>query len=240
MSDTGKRVLIVGVTGLVGRQIFPALADSDNIAAHALVRRGGDGIPSGFHVADPSAWPDAIATLKPDVFISALGTTWKKSGKNEAAFRAVDYHLVLDCAAAAYAAGARHAIIVTAVGSSARSANLYQRTKGEVEDAATSLGFDRLDIIRPGLLRGKRDGEQRIVEGLMLMLAPITDHLIPKSWSRYGSIDSADVARAIVRLALGDTHEAHESKLYVHHNDALLSLAAGTREKSGQDTRLAD
>ncbi|WOE74199.1 NAD(P)H-binding protein [Alterisphingorhabdus coralli] len=233
MSDSKKRVLIVGATGLVGRQISPLLADRDDIAVHALVRRGDNDMPSDYQVADPSAWPEAIAEWKPHVFVSALGITLKKAGGNKAAFRAVDYQLVLDCAAAAHAAGAGHAIIVTAVGASARSPNLYQQTKGEVEESVTALGFDRLDIVRPGLLRGERVDDPRIVEGLMLALAPITDSLLPRGWSRYGSIDSADVARAIAQLALGNEDDAHDSDRHVHHNDSLLALAAQMTAKTG-------
>ncbi|MEM1131515.1 MAG: NAD(P)H-binding protein [Pseudomonadota bacterium] len=233
MSDSKKRVLIVGATGLVGRQIFPLLADRDDLAVRALVRRGEDDMPANHQVADPSVWPDAIAAWKPHVFISALGITLKKAGGDKAAFRAVDYQLVLDCAAAAHAAGAGHAIIVTAVGANARSPNLYQRTKGEVEEAVTALGFDRLDIVRPGLLRGERVDDPRIIEGLMLALAPITDSLLPRSWSRYGSIDSANVARAIAQLALSDQDDAHDSNRHMHHNDSLLGLAAQMTAKSG-------
>ena len=32
---------------------------------------------------------------------------------------------------------------------------IYLRLKGEMEAALAGLGFDRLDIVRPGLLRGR-------------------------------------------------------------------------------------
>ena len=39
---------------------------------------------------------------------------------------------------------------------SAKAGNFYLRTKGETEDGLRALGFERLDILRPGLLTGER------------------------------------------------------------------------------------
>src|SRR3546814_6221908 len=61
-------------------------------------------------VADPAEWDQSLATVAPDAVICALGTTWRKAGRDEAAFRAVDQDLVLRVARAAKDAGVSNSI----------------------------------------------------------------------------------------------------------------------------------
>ena len=91
--------------------------------------------------------------LGADVLACALGTTWKKAGKSETDFRAVDQHLVLACARAAKDAGMRQMIAVSSVGADAMAKNFYLKVKGETEQGLGRIGLQRLDILRPGLLR---------------------------------------------------------------------------------------
>lgn len=110
-------------------------------------------------------------------------------------------------------------IAISSVGASAKSANFYLSTKGKAEAALRALAFDRLDILRPGLLRGNRE-ENRTGESLGIMLSPFTDSLMHGPLRRYRSIDSAVVAKAIANLALN----GGEGQL-IHENDAITALA---------------
>jgi uncharacterized protein YbjT (DUF2867 family) len=148
-----------------------------------------------------------------------LGTTIKQAG-SQAAFRAVDHDLVLAVARAAKAAGARHCISVSSVGASAKSGSFYLRTKGEVEAELRAVGFDRLDMLRPGLLTGQRGGPWRPGESIGMALAPLTDLLMLGSARRYRSVPGASVARAMLRLA-----ELGGSGVHVHEHDAIVQLA---------------
>jgi uncharacterized protein YbjT (DUF2867 family) len=89
-----------------------------------------------------------------DVYI-ALGTTIKVAG-SQAAFRAVDFDLVVQVARAARSAGARRLAVVSALGADARSRVFYNRVKGEAEQALATLGYESLVIARPSLLLGDR------------------------------------------------------------------------------------
>jgi hypothetical protein len=55
----------------------------------------------------------------------------------------------------------RQLIAVSSVGAQPASKNFYLSVKGEVEDTLSRLRFGRLDILRPGLLRGRREGPLR-------------------------------------------------------------------------------
>jgi uncharacterized protein YbjT (DUF2867 family) len=88
---------------------------------------------------------------------------------------------------------------VSALGASSRSANFYNRTKGEAEEALAALGFETLIIARPSLLAGDRASlaqAQRTGERLALALTRPLAGLIPLAWR---PIDAATVARALLR-----------------------------------------
>ncbi|MBB6425538.1 NAD-dependent epimerase/dehydratase family protein [Sphingopyxis sp. JAI128] len=210
--------LIVGATGMVGRAV---IARFGSAPVTVLARREVEGL-APYHkalVAPSERWGDIIAAEKPAVLISCLGTTIRQAG-SQAAFRAVDHDLVLAGARAARAGGAPHMIAVSSVGAAAKSGNFYLRTKGETEDDLIALGFDRLDLIRPGLLRGDRPGPQRLGEGLATVAAPFTDALLHGRFRRYRSISGDRVAAAIVRLAGQGGLGVH-----IHENDDIRALA---------------
>jgi uncharacterized protein YbjT (DUF2867 family) len=215
-------IAIVGATGLVGRHVVRSLSGDPDVALHLLVRTDPLALPDSVaqHVAPVDIWPQLFAEVRPDIAISCLGTTWKKSGKSEAAFRAVDHDLVLACASAARAAGASQLIAVSSVGASANSRNFYLRTKGETDDALNAMDFQRVDIIRPGLLVGERGGERRIGERLGIALSPLTDALMPGPLRRYRSTPAAKVAEAIANLA-----KMGGAGRFIHENDAIDRLA---------------
>lgn len=214
------KILIAGATGLIGKQVAKKLANVGDL--HIISRRAVEDLPLSVHqhIIDPRKWPDAIATISADIAISCLGTTWNNSGKNEAAFRAVDLDLVLMFAAAARKAGARHMISVSSVGASAKSSNFYLRTKGKAESGLKRQEFGRLDILHPGLLRGQRGGDRRLGEHIAIMASPFTDALLHGPLRRYRSIESATVADAIANLAMKGGQG-----LFIHENDAISTLA---------------
>lgn len=210
--------LIVGATGMVGRAVIQHFGST---SVTVLARRAVDGLASHHKqiVAPSERWADIIAAERTAVLISCLGTTIRQAG-SQAAFRAVDHDLVLAAARGARTGGTPHLIAVSSVGAAANSANFYLRTKGQTEDDLVALGFDRLDLIRPGLLRGERPGPQRLGEGLATVAAPLTDALLHGRFRRYRSISGDHVAAAIVALAGQDG-----SGVYIHENDAIRALA---------------
>jgi uncharacterized protein YbjT (DUF2867 family) len=210
--------LIVGATGLVGRAVIERFGLAP---VTVLARREVQGLAPHHKalVAPSERWGDIVAAEKPGLLISCLGTTIRLAG-SQAAFRAVDHDLVLAAARGARAGGTPHMIAVSSVGAAAKSGNFYLRTKGETEDDLAGLGFARLDLIRPGLLRGDRPGPQRLGEGLATIAAPFTDALLHGSFRRYRSISGDSVAAAIVALAGQGGFGVH-----IHENDAIRALA---------------
>ena len=170
-------------------------------------------------LAPVEGWPEAIAASRADVFVCALGTTMKDVGGDRDAFRAVDHDLVLASAKAARDAGIRHMILVSSVGADAASGNFYLRTKGEVEAQLRKLGFARLDVLRPGLLVGKRDAV-RPIERLAMVFAPVMNLFLNGKARRYRSIRTSDLADTILALA-----QERSAGKFVHEHDALRYAA---------------
>jgi len=228
MSDP-RRVLLVGATGLVGQSAMEAVKAHPTVQLVALSRREAP-LPRGarmeMRVADPSIWGEAIAAIAPDAVICALGTTWRQAGRSEEAFRAVDRDLVITVGESAREAGASHFVLVSSVGADLASKTFYLRVKAETEAAMTKLKFRRLDILRPGLLRGKRGGERRLLERFGILVSPVTDHLLRGERRRFRSIDARTVAAAALQL----TGEKAAGR-FVHDNDAIRRAARRWEEK---------
>lgn len=216
------RIVLVGATGLIGRAVMAETVDRPDMHLVAVARREVP-LPKGARMemllSDTEHWPDAIAAGRPHTVVITLGTTIKAVGGDKAAFRAVDHDLVLECAAAAKAAGARQLIVVSSVGAEFASKNFYLSVKGEVEDKLAKLHFERLDLLRPGLLRGHRDGPARPAERLGMMLSPLVDLLMLGKLRRYRSVRDRDLARVILSLA-----GAKQRGRFIHHNEEFRRL----------------
>ena len=216
------RIALVGATGLIGMSLIRLAVHRPDIRIIGISRRE-VALPTGARmevlVADPASWGDAIAAANADVLVCALGTTWKKAGKDEAAFRAVDQDLVLACGRAAKAAGVRQMIAVSSVGADPMARNFYLKVKGETEQALGKLGLTRLDILRPGLLRGPRE-ELRPAERIGMIASPLADMMLLGAYRKYRSIRCETVAQAIVGL----TREAMAGR-FVFEHDAILRAA---------------
>lgn len=207
-ASDGRRVLLAGATGLVGRELNALLgADPGVREVVALVRRPLPDAARHPRLRDAVVDFEALAALeaRADLFavdqvVCALGTTIKQAGSQEA-FRRVDFEYPLRIATLALAHGARHFLLVSALGADAGSRVFYNRVKGELEDAVRALGFRGVTIARPSLLEGDR-ADVRAGEVLASKLA----FLIPGRWK---PVHARQVARAVVQAAARDAKGVH-------------------------------
>ena len=220
MSD--MRVVLVGATGLIGRAVMEHSVGRADVRLAALARRRAP-LPEGarmeMFVADTGHWAETIHALRPAAVICALGTTWKKAGEDERKFRAVDQELVLHVARAAKDAGTRQFITVSSAGADPASRHMYLRVKAETEGELAKLRFRRLDILRPGLLKGRRIDDPRPLERLMMLASPVIDLFLLGRFASFRSISDRKLAAVIHRLLL----ERPDGR-FVHDNQAMLRL----------------
>ena len=187
-------LLLAGGTGLVGRSLLE-LAKSRQIPITTVGRRITGDVENEL-VVDFAAMPTLPSS---DIAICTLGTTMADAG-SKSAFKAIDFDAVMAFARAAKQSGVRHFLVVTAVGADIESRAFYSRVKGAVEIELTTIGFDRLDIVRPGLLLGKRQS-RRLIEQVLQGLSPAIALITRGPWVRYASISAEQVAGALLALS---------------------------------------
>jgi uncharacterized protein YbjT (DUF2867 family) len=206
--DQGRVAMVVGATGLVGREILAVLlADKTYAKVHSVGRRASPLSHAKLiqHQVDFAALPSLPRVT--DCFI-ALGTTIKVAG-SQAAFRAIDFDAVRAVALAAHASGAINAGVVSAMGADPQSMVFYNRVKGEMEGAMLEVGFDCLVIARPSMLAGQRETLGQPVRAGERIALLVTRGLGPLIPANYRSIAAESVARSLVRAMKNGVHGNH-------------------------------
>ncbi|WP_044872315.1 oxidoreductase [Pseudomonas sp. LFM046] len=194
MHLTPQHILLAGATGLTGEHLLDRLLNEPTVAkVLAPTRRP---LAEHPHLQNPvgpvgDLLPDLQGRV--DVAFCCLGSTIRQAGSQEA-FRAVDLDLVLAFARRARELGARHFIVLSALGADRGSSIFYNRVKGEMEEALKAMDWPQLTIARPSLLMGPRS-EFRLGE----RLASLVMRWVP---GKYRGINVCTLARALWRLAL--------------------------------------
>lgn len=196
-AESGPRTaLVVGATGLVGRNLVRILTGDGAYAGVRVVGRR----PLPDELADPKIDQRVFpfeelsrhaAVLAGDHVFCALGTTRKAAG-SKARFRQIDLEYPRRIAAAARRNGARHFSLVSSLGADPRSRLFYLRVKGELEAAVRAGGWPSGAILRPSMLGGEHQGRP------MERLGQAAARWAP---GRYRLVEAEDVARVMVRLA---------------------------------------
>jgi uncharacterized protein YbjT (DUF2867 family) len=199
VSTTPKIALVAGATGLVGGLLVKTLLDApDYTRVYALTRRpfGKEHPKLANRVVTFERMADQIKGLVAQDAFCCIGTTIAEAGSQEA-FRAADVDAVLLFARAARAAQATRFVVVSSVGANSQSKKFYLRTKGEMEEAVTDLGFISVDILQPSLLLGPRK-ELRPLEITGRIFAPLINPLLTGAREAYRAVPAETVAKAML------------------------------------------
>ncbi len=200
MADGGQKVaLLAGATGFIGNLTLNALLEAPDFSrVFAVTRRplGREHPRLANRIVQFENIEAQLKGLTCDVALCGLGTTIRKAG-SQAAFRQVDIDAVIAFARTARAAQAQRFVVVSSAGADPASRNFYLRTKGEMEEALTGLGFPSLDILQPGILLGWR-GELRPLELAGTLLMPLVNPFLTGRREAFRGIPAATVAAAMV------------------------------------------
>jgi oxidoreductase len=212
--------IVIGCSGLVGRQLLKQLELSGRYQKiYAVVRKpfeldissaksaipqlttpqsvAHQSIVQWVEIADFSKIKTVLAGFdltNADAF-SALGSTLKQAG-SKAAFYQIDHDYNLAFAEVTHQQGARHLLLVSAMGANAQSLIYYNRVKGELESDIKQVGFEQVSIFRPSLLMGARTQENRLAEGFAQKLFTMSQSVLPATFSSR-PIEASRVALAM-------------------------------------------
>lgn len=191
---------VIGATGLVGKQLVEKLLDNKAFTKVRVFVRRDLAISHPKleqHLTDFSNETTWGKHLKGDVLFSALGTTLKKAGSKEKQYQ-IDVSYNLNFAKRARQNGINTFVLVSSVGANPNSRIFYSRIKGELDEKADELNFNKLIILRPSALSGDRE-ENRWMEKLSM---PVTKLLTRFIMKKYRPIEASTVAKAMINAAV--------------------------------------
>jgi uncharacterized protein YbjT (DUF2867 family) len=217
----GKTALVFGATGLVGSELSNLLATDEKYAHIKLFVRNPVAFSSNKKIeiipTDFENLEKVQSQLAGDDLFCCIGSTIKKAG-SQTQFRKIDFELVLKIAQMAEKKQVNHFLVISSLGANAKSSNFYLRTKGEMEEALSSLGFGKLTIVRPSILLGNRK-EFRFGETIGKIIMRIIGRGMKGKLKKYKGIVAQDVAKALIILG------NRNLSLSIVESDQLLELA---------------
>jgi uncharacterized protein YbjT (DUF2867 family) len=195
-----KTAIIIGATGLVGSDLTRQLLVHPDYSKVIVFVRHATGLTDAklteriVDFEQIETWKEEI---RGDVLFSALGTTLDKAGSKQAQYR-VDYTFQYQVAAAAATNGVPCLVLISAAGASERSMIFYSRMKGELDRDVKKLPFQRLRIIKPGILKGTRV-ESRPTEEISIRAMQVLGKL--PLIRKYRPVPATTVATAMIKAA---------------------------------------
>jgi uncharacterized protein YbjT (DUF2867 family) len=202
VSTTPRIALVAGATGLVGGFLINSLIDAPEYArVYALTRRpfAKEHSKLANRIVIFERMAQQLKGLVAHDAFCCIGTTIADAGSQEA-FREADVDAVLLFAQAARAAQASRFVVISSVGANSDSKKFYLRTKGEMEEAVSGLGFASVDILQPSLLLGPRKAV-RPLEIAGRVFAPLVNPLLTGSREQFRAISAETVARGMLGAA---------------------------------------
>lgn len=197
----GQVGVVVGATGLVGGNLVRLLIKNNDFEKIIVVSRrpfNGQNQKVINKVVNFEDNDDLVNSFeKADVIFCTVGTTQKKVGGNEAAYRKVDYDIAFNMAKTGIQKRVEQFILVSAVGADRNASNFYLRLKGEVEEAISSLGYPSLYILRPSILLGKRN-EFRLGETIGKAVMRSASFLFFGAMRKYYPVKAKELAQAMI------------------------------------------
>lgn len=213
-----KTAIIIGATGLVGKQLLSQLLENNDFSKVKIFVRRESGISHAKlkeYIIDfdkPEEWMNEVTG---DVLFSTLGTTLKVAGSKENQYK-VDFSYQYSFAEIAANNETPAYVLVSSTGANSKSSVFYSRMKGELDDAVSKLNFRNITILRPSILNGDRT-EKRIAEKISIKVGSFLTKYILK---KYRPIKDEIVARAMINASL---HQ--QEKLKIFELDQIFELA---------------
>ncbi|WP_424961960.1 NAD-dependent epimerase/dehydratase family protein [Ekhidna sp.] len=199
-----KKAVVIGASGLVGKQLVKLMLKDDRYESILVVARRSYDIKDPrvveLQIEDFDDLSKHAAKMNGHDFYCALGTTRKKAGSKEA-FLKVDVEYPLTFAQIVRKQkDFQQLLVVSAVSANSSSPLFYNKAKGELEDQLQDLNLKSLKIFQPSLLLGDRK-EFRFFEEVAKLISKIASFFVIGSKKAVGAIRDVEVAKSMIELA---------------------------------------
>lgn len=211
---SGKTAVIIGATGLVGRELLNVILEHDYYSKVLLVGRRSPEVKDNRIeeiIADFNHLSDYTSAITGNDYYCCLGTTMKRAKSKEQFFK-VDYTFPMELAKIARQDPKFEKYhIVTAYGASPNSGLFYNAVKGQLEDGLKSMNLETLHIYQPSLLLGYRPSF-RLWEEMAKLASSVLSFFIIGSRLRLWTIRGREVAEAMFYVSKSDEKGVHVHK----------------------------
>ena len=208
MTNFIKSAVVIGATGLVGRELLKQLNKIENCEKIVALVRKEDEQLKQLQKVEQLVMDDFLLLNDQDVqgfshAFSCLGSTLKKAG-SKANFYAIDFEINAHFADL-FNGTDTHYVLVSAHGADAGSLFFYNQVKGELEQHLEKSSLATISILRPSLLLGERN-ESRTLEDASQKLFRGLSRLVPDTF-KYKPVTAVQVAHTMVEVAQTQTEK---------------------------------
>jgi uncharacterized protein YbjT (DUF2867 family) len=208
--NSTKSALILGFTGLIGSKLTGEILENSEYDRVCTLVRSATSLKHpklNEVVTDFSGLSEYTEEFQVDEVFICLGTTRKQAGSKES-FKMVDHDYVVEGARLAKAQGVQRIAVVSAIGADSESRFFYNRIKGQMEEAVSSIGIPSTYFFRPSLLLGDRK-EFRPGEKMGEWLGKAVQPILIGKLKKYRSIEGEKVAKAMVAFMKNSKKGVH-------------------------------
>lgn len=223
MLEQARKAIVIGATGMVGKQLVRQLLEQQAYAEVVILVREPLEVTHAKLKQVVVNWDELekyeSAFHQTDDLFCCLGTTIKKAG-SEVAFCKVDLEYPVTAAKIAERHGIKQFIGISSMGADAKSRIFYSRTKGLFEEEITNIGIPSVHFVRPSLLLGERKANRAGEKMGGIFLRWLDPLLKLGKGQNYRAIPGALVATAMIRIALREQPGVH-----IYSNQKIREIA---------------
>ena len=197
-----KIALLFGSSGLVGGHVLNHLIKNPNYSKIKIfVRSLSETNDSKIEIikTDFNNLDKHFEDIKGDECFFCIGTT-KKNSPSKFEYRKIELDIPIKIAKIAKFNLVKSFFFVSSGYANSKSSGDYLKFKGLVEEEIKNLNFDKIGIMRPSFLLGKRK-EERVGEKIGIMIFKLLTPILIGPFRKMRPIESEKIAKGMVKLA---------------------------------------
>ena len=197
-----KTALVFGSSGLVGSHLLNELINNSNYSKIKIfVRSLSETNVSKIEIikTDFNNLDKHVEDIKGDECFFCIGTT-RKNSPNKFEYRKIELDIPKKIAQIAKSNLVKSFFFVSSGYANPKSSGDYLKFKGLVEEEIKNLNFDKIGIMRPSFLLGKRKVE-RAGEKFGIMIFKLLTPILIGPFRKMRPIESEKIAKAMIKLA---------------------------------------
>ena len=222
-----KTALIVGATGLVGRQVLRLLLSQDYYQEIIILGRRSVDITDNRiteHIINFDELDQYKDKISANDYYICIGTTMAEACSEEAFYK-VDFTYPYELGLIAKKDPKfEQYLLVSSLGADAESPLLYNEVKGKIENALKEMNFRTLHIFQPSLLTGARQKHRFFEELAKIVTAILSVFVIGNK--KFWAINDSDVAKSMFMIA-----RRQEKGTFTHRPYEMLKITHPPKDR---------